>query len=267
MDSDSTEENDCSQHRKRHELTGALQHTISTLVSAGLACFRESNRYFLFYGGKARMSTRKAKAENLRLKSAPTFQDIFGKHWDDLPNVFKKHYANHPYSNDRVTAEGILDVTCRSYMKLLRPFYRLLGSVPAMTEKNVSVTVHFDSSPDTKAFHFNRIFHFSESTPYRFQSRMLQVRGNEVIEIMRFGICWRMAYGWDGGKVTLQHKGYALNLFGHYMPLPITALIGRGDAQEIAIDDDHFDMAVTITHFIFGVVYSYAGRFKVIGAA
>lgn len=208
---------------------------------------------------------KKTKIDNLDLKSTPIFADIFGQNWDSLPNVLQKHYANRPYSNDRVTVEGRLDVSCRSYLHLLRPFYRIVGSVPAVTEKNVPVTLHFESTPDTKAFHFNRIFYFSRTKPYRFESRMQQVCGNEVIEIMRFGMCWRMHYGWDGEKVTLRHKGYALKIFEYYLPLPITLLIGRGDANETAVDDDHFDVDVSITHPLFGIVYSYSGRFKVVG--
>lgn len=209
----------------------------------------------------------KSKIDNLNLKNSPIFQEIFGPAWEGLPKVLKKHYANRPYSTDRVTVEGLLDVSCRSYMRFLRPFYRVLGSLPAVTENNVPVTVNFDSAPDTKAFHFKRVFNFADTMPYHFKSRMLQVSENEVVEIMRFGVCWRMTYSWDGKKVRLRHKGYALKIFGYYLPLPITPLLGRGEADETAVDDDHFDMNVTITHPLFGVVYSYAGSFKVIQQA
>jgi len=199
-------------------------------------------------------------------KNVPIFQSIFAEHWDDLPVVIEKHYANRPCSNDRVTVKGVMDVSCKGYMNLLKPFYRILGSIPVVSASDVPVTVNFDSAPDTQAFHFNRVFHFN-NRPYQFRSRMLQVGGGEVIEVMRFGICWQMNYSWDGNQVTLRHKGYALSLFGYLLPLPITALVGRGDATETAIDDDHFDMEVKVTHPIFGVVYSYGGRFRVIQEA
>jgi len=201
--------------------------------------------------------------ENSDTRTDPIFRSIFGKQWELLPPAIKKHYANRPYSADKVIVEGKLDVICSSYMKLLRPFYRMLGSIPAVTEYRVPVTVSFDSSSDSKAFHFNRAFHFKNRNSYSFRSRMVQTRGNEVIEIMRFGICWRMQYLWEEGKVILQHKGYALNFFGCFLPLPITFFLGRGDAEETPVDDDHFDMNVKITHPWFGEVYSYTGRFKI----
>ncbi len=194
----------------------------------------------------------------------PIFQDIFGEDWGALPPVFKARYANRPFSSDRTRVEGMLDIQCRSFMTWLRPFYRLLGSVPAVSERNVPVTVNFDSHPNTREFHFNRTFNFSQRRTYCFHSRMRQEQGSRLIEIMRFGICWRLSCHWQAGKVRLIHRGYALKLFGVLLPLPISLLVGRGDAEEIAVDDEQFDMRVTITHPILGVIYAYSGRFKLI---
>jgi len=124
--------------------------------------------------------------------------------------------------------------------------------------------VHFDSTPDSKAFCFNRQFHFREHRPYQFRTRMLQIEGNEMVEIMRFGVCWRFQYLWENDTVILRHRGYALKLLGHLIPAPLHWIIGRGDAIERAVDDDHFDMEVTLSHPLFGELYRYAGRFKVI---
>jgi hypothetical protein len=93
---------------------------------------------------------------------------------------------------------------------------------------------------------------------------MLQIKGNEVIEIMRFGLGWKMRYSWDGEKVILAHCGYALNLFGHFIPLPLTILLGAGYAEEHAIDDNTFEMLTHITHPWWGKIYEYKGRFEVV---
>lgn len=206
----------------------------------------------------------KSKIDNLKRSEQPIFTSVFGDRWDKLPAVLKHHYANRPYCRGKVIVEGKLDVYCRSYMKILSPFFRVLGTVPTMTEKQVPVTVHFDSSEHSSAFYFNRVFNFSESKPYHFRSRMIPLGNGEVFEIMRFGICWRTRFDCDSERVTLTHRGYAIKILNFYLPLPITWLIGRGDAEEIAVDDDHFDMKVEMTSPVFGLVYSYAGRFKVV---
>lgn len=195
--------------------------------------------------------------------SEPIFKDIFGDSWDDLPPVMHKHYANRPYCDDKVIVEGKLDVMCDGPIKLLAPLMKLMGQIPARNEKAVSVTVQFQSDENSKAFHFVRTFNFKNDTPYIFKSSMLQIKDNEVIEVMRFGLGWKMLYRWDGEKIVLEHRGYALRILGHFMPIPLTVLMGKGYAEEIAIDDNTFDMITHITHPWWGKVYEYKGRFEV----
>ena len=203
-----------------------------------LANLHRLGRCVLFNGGQAYMAD-------------PIFKPIFGNIWDDLPLALKKHYANRRYANDKVMVEGYLDVSCVKYMRFLRPVFWMLSTVPQMNKKAVAVTVHFESKLDTKEFCFNYAFHFKDKKPYEFRSRMAQIKDNEVMEVMevmRFGICWHMRYLWEDEKVKLRHKGYALKLFGHFIPLPITWLMGRGDVDEWAVDDETFDMYANITH-------------------
>ena len=204
------------------------------------------------------------RIDNLKLKKSPTFQAIFGSEWDNLPAVMQKHYANHPYSNEVTAVEGKLDVYCKPPLLWLSPIMKLMGQVPAFNETNVPVTVHFESDVNSKAFHFNRMFSFSNGSTYKFKSRMLQISGDEVVEIMRFGLGWKMRYGWNGEQVTLTHKGYALYFLGHFIPLPLTFLMGSGNAIEYPVDDNTFDMEVNITHPLWGDMYGYKGRFEVI---
>ena len=200
--------------------------------------------------------------DNLNRKDQPIFQSIFGDAWEDLPPVMRRHYSIRPYSADQVTVEGKLDVTCLHPLKAARPLLLLLGLIPPYTEENVPVTVMFSCAEGTREFCFNRTFYFARRTPYQFRSRMIQIAGNEVVEIMRFGIGWRMKYLWQDGRVILRHKGYVLQWFGCRIPVPLTALFGAGYAEETAVDDNTFDMFVEIRHAWWGKIYGYQGRFK-----
>jgi hypothetical protein len=197
------------------------------------------------------------------MSKEPIFKSIFGVDWDKLPPVMQKHYANRPYSSDVTTVEGILDVMCAGPVKVFAWFFWLIRGIPPHNEKKVPVTVRFESDMDSCFFHFNRAFYFKSRNPYHFRSRMFQVKGSEMIEVMRYRFGWRMNYLWEGDRVKLKHKGYVLYVFGWFIPLPLTFLLGKGYAEECAIDDDSFDMSVTITHPWWGAVYEYKGRFKV----
>jgi predicted DCC family thiol-disulfide oxidoreductase YuxK len=204
-----------------------------------------------------------SRIDNLRLQDEPIFKRIFGADWDALPTVMRKHYANKPYTQDVTVVEGTLDVSCSGPFKYLAPVLWLLRGIPPANEKNVPVTVQFESDPHTQSFTFNRVFQFNHRKPYSFRSRMIQIKDNEVIEIMRFGLCWRMQCVWEDNRVKLNHKGYALHLAGHFIPMPLTLLLGAGNAEEMAIDDNNFEMRVEITHPWWGSIYQYKGLFTV----
>lgn len=196
-------------------------------------------------------------------KIEPIFKSIFAEDWDRLPPVMKKHYANHPYSSNHVTVEGTLDVKCMGLIKALKPLFLFLKLIPPYTQNNVPVIVHFESEENSDFFRFERTFYFNSNRPYKFRSKMRQIKNNEVIEIMRFGIGWHFKCLWQNERVVLNHIGYKLKILGHLIPLPITWLMGSGHAEEKAIDDDNFEMFVEINHPWWGNIYSYKGTFKV----
>ncbi len=78
----------------------------------------------------------------------PVFKPIFGDSWDSLPIVIRKHYANRPYSNDLVTVEGTLDVTCGRVFRIFRPLLHLLGEGNAeeIAVDNDTFDMHVDIS-------------------------------------------------------------------------------------------------------------------------
>lgn len=206
----------------------------------------------------------KNKIRNLIQKDIPIFKPIFGEDWDKLPLVMKRHYANRPYSNDKAVVEGIMDVVSSPLGRLLKPFFKLSGTLVPYEGSNVPVTVTFASSLSHAGFHFNRVFFFPDKKPYQFKSVMYHVLGNEIIEVMRFGLCWRAAYIWTGQKIILEHRGYALRFLGHIVPVPLGLFIGKGNGDETPIDDNSFSMSVAITHPLWGKVFGYNGIFKMI---
>ncbi len=47
---------------------------------------------------------------NVIAPTQPIFQSVLGDDWEALPPVMQAHYAVRPYSNDRVTVRGTLDI-------------------------------------------------------------------------------------------------------------------------------------------------------------
>jgi len=194
--------------------------------------------------------------------STPIFQPIFGESWSILPPVMHLHYANHPFSDDVAVAEGTMDVTFNWLARLLSPLLHLTGALVPYQGRNIPVTVHFRSFPDSSALMFDREFRFPNRKPFYFRSRITPIGGAEVIEYMRFGIGWKADYIYSSGKVKLLHRGYVWRIAGRAIPLPISWILGKGYAEEEALSNTSFRMHMHITHPIWGKLYDYRGIFE-----
>ncbi len=197
----------------------------------------------------------------------PTFAPVFGGTWDGLPPALRLHYANRPFSRDRVTVKGILTIRMGPVMRVFAPVMGALGMLTPCEGTDIPCTVHFLSEPKSRAFIFERHFDFPGRKPYVFRSRLVQTNGHEVVEYMRCGIGWRCTYDYDGAHVRLRHAGYLWRLFGIDIPLwGVDALAGRGSAHETATGEDTFSMRMALGGGLFGQAasYSYEGAFKVI---
>ncbi len=190
----------------------------------------------------------------------PLFKTILGSQWDHLPAVMQKHYAVRPYSDDVVVVKGALDIKIAPFISFLA---RLSGMLIAYSGEQVPVTVTFRSGKNTRAFYFDRVFHYPDKGDIHFLSCMESFGGNELVEFMGYGIGWRMAYEWSGGKMVLRHRGYVWRLFGTLIPLPLSFIMGEAHAEETPLSENAFSMWTHIKHPWFGEGLRYAGTFDV----
>lgn len=201
------------------------------------------------------------------MSNPPTFAPVFGDQWAGMPPALKLHYANRPFSRDRVTVDGTLTVRMGTMTKILAPLFGMLGMLTPRDGDNIPCTVHFISEPGSNAFVFERWFAFPGRKPFCFRSRLVPKQGHEVVEYMRCGVGWRCTYSFEDGRVVLAHKGYLLNLFGLDLPLPWIGevLLGRGHASEEASGERSFRMAMGMKDGLFGaaMAYGYTGEFTV----
>jgi hypothetical protein len=213
----------------------------------------------------------KEPIRNLARPGDPIFKPVFGPAWASLPPVFHRHYANRPFSGDIHVATGVMTVWAAAPLRLFAPLSRALEALPLVCQNAVPVRVTFRSEEAGPALVFDRVFRFEPHDkpgegpgrrPYRFRSRMVPTGGNGITEVMRSGLAWRSAFGYDGEAVTLSHRGYAAALGRWLVPLPLTWLLGRVDAREWATGEDSFGMEVVINHWLFGRIYEYRGAFR-----
>jgi len=192
------------------------------------------------------------------------FETVFNKNWQQLPTVLREHYKNKPCSQDKLQAQGYLELKTHPILKILKPFDKLLGLPPLINCPHVPVFVTYQSELNSAAFKLKRTFNFKNQQPYYFCSSMYHKQNNEVIDVMNFGFSWRIKFILENEQIQLKHNGYALKVFNYFLPLPITFLLGRLDAVEYSINDNTFGMSAELTHWLFGKLYSYTGKFEIL---
>ncbi len=195
------------------------------------------------------------------MKKEHTFKSIFGSAWNNLPPAFQKRYMNRSYTHDITTVEGKMDIHFSKIMSYFVPFFKWLHVLVPYQGNNIPVKVDFRNEIHSDAVYLDRKFYFPGKAPYEFNSCMRVFKNNEVIEYMSFGIGWRIHYFYDGKKIVMQHKGYIWKVFGLNIPMPFAIFIGIGRAEEEIIDDNSYRVTMTISHPLFGSMYSYSGDF------
>jgi hypothetical protein len=140
---------------------------------------------------------------------------------------------------------------------------RLFGMLVPYSGDDIPVKVRFESGPGSAAFRFEREFFYPGKNAVRFSSRMEWLQGNEIVERMRFGFGWRLAYEWDGRRILLSHRGYVWRVLGMDIPIPLEWILGRGYAEEEALSDSEFRMQTCTRHPLFGKTFGYEGRFEI----
>ena len=191
----------------------------------------------------------------------PAFKLVFGSEWEKLPPVFQKRYMNRAFSDDVIAVQGEMEIQNSKVMTYFVPFFKLFRVLVPYQGKNIPVKVDFQSSKNSVAVCLDRYFYFPDKKPWAFHSCMYPLGKNDVLERMAFGLGWRTHYFYDGKKVVMQHRGYVLQIFGINIPLPLTIFLGKGYAEEVPIDDDSYQISMTMTHPWWGVLYTYSGQF------
>ncbi len=194
----------------------------------------------------------------------PIFKSVFEDSWENLPAVFRKKYANRPFSDDVQTLNGKMDIKLSKIAKFIAPLLKLLKVLVPFEGKNIPVIAYCKSNDNTDFYLLERYFYISGTIPYTFCSKFLKIKGADIVEITKFGLGWRCKCIYNAGKIQLIHRGFVWQMFGVLIPIPITYLLGRGYAEEEAIDDNNFRMLVTITHPWLGKVFEYKGQFKIV---
>lgn len=193
----------------------------------------------------------------------PLIQKIYGDQAKEIPKILQDRYSNRPYSKDTLLLKGEMTINLSKPFRVLSPLFRLAGALVPYPAEKIPVTVEFVSDEKSDSILMHRTFYYPDIPPYHFCSRVIYIKDNIVIELMRFGFASKLIYTFDKDTIVMSYGGYVLRLGKWLIPMPLGFLIGRFYAFEKAVSDDKFNMEVKMVHPLFGTIFQYDGYFKI----
>jgi hypothetical protein len=204
------------------------------------------------------------KIPAIQKPSQKTFiQKIVGDQTQLIPNILQQRYSNRTYSKEIILLNGEMNITISKSFNILSPLFRLAGALVPYPAEKIPVLVELVSNENSDMILMCRTLYYSDKTPYHFRSRIMHIKDNIVIELMRFGFGSKLIYNVDKDKIIMNYGGYVLRLGKWLIPIPLSYLIGKFEAYEQAISEDTFNMEVKLVHPIFGKIFQYDGYFKI----
>ena len=100
--------------------------------------------------------------------SEPIFKKVFGKAWDELPQVMHKHYSNRPFCDDVEIAEGKMDVSFGKIFGFFAPLFSFLKLLSPIKGNDIPTRVTFRSDKNYNSLAFEREFFFPKRKKYNF---------------------------------------------------------------------------------------------------
>lgn len=184
-------------------------------------------------------------------------QQILGVQWDQLPPALRAHYRTN--SNTDI---GELDIEYPKWMQLYLNLLHLFGAL--INRRGKAVATQVEKRMVGKLQYWKRFLHFSDGKTVCFNSHWVHAGGNELIEYVNPMLGLRMRLHVDDDKLVYEGRDYVLRLGKIRVPIPEWLVLGHTTIVESAVDADHFAMDFRLRHPLFGQIYRYAGKFKVV---
>lgn len=195
----------------------------------------------------------------------PVIRKALGKQWLDLGDVVRRHYDISPGTSSNMLIEGSMNEVYHSLVaKLFLLPGRLFGALVPYRGRHIPTQVrNWTERDNQQAMFWHRTLQFPARATVIFRSRMEHVRGNEIIEFVRFGMGIRMLLSVRDGALVYESIGYLWKIGGLSLPIPGWAILGNAVIIEKAFSDREFDIDFIIRHPVFGRTFAYSGRFSI----
>ncbi len=189
------------------------------------------------------------------MNNQSVMQKALGEQWQQLPSALQSHHQ-HGTNFD----VGYLDIKYPTFMHPYISFLHLLGAlinrrgnnIPTIVEKHMNGDIQF----------WKRTVRFPGKKTVLFNSFWIHGRKNELIEYINSYVGLRMAVCVKNNKLFYEGCHFIIKVGILLIPIPEWLVLGHTTIIETAVSESEIKMDFKITHPLFGMIFSYSGKFK-----
>ncbi|AFB21170.1 DUF4166 domain-containing protein [Rickettsia canadensis] len=182
---------------------------------------------------------------------------------EKLPIILQKRYNIKPYSNNKITLEGKMNITISKIFQCFSLFCRAVWDLTSYPDNNIPVAVILTSDKTSPIILMHRIFYYKNRAAYHFYSKMILIKDNIILELIRFRIAIKLLYHLENNKIIMDYGRYVLYLGKSLIPIPLHLIIGKFFTYKEIENDKIFNIRVKMVHTLFSKIFEYTGKFKI----
>jgi hypothetical protein len=181
-------------------------------------------------------------------------QAALGDDWHKLPPALQAHYRY-----GKTMEVGYLDI---EYPRFMQGFLNILHVFGALiNRRGAQVPTVVKKWDEAGRQYWRRVVSYPDGKTARFDSFLVSAGGNQLIEFVNPVLGLQMAVYVDGDKLCYRGVRFVAKLGSLLLPIPEWLTLGHTTIVETALDETHFAMDFRLTHWLFGEVFRYAGKF------
>jgi hypothetical protein len=183
---------------------------------------------------------------------------VLGDDWHKLPAVIQRHY--HISGGQQSRLQGTMEIAYPGYLYPLVWLIHLFGGL--VLWRGPAVQANVDKTADGGILHWQRSMTYPDGKIDYFRSQMHFAAAHELIETIGFGFGLRLKVEVRNGDLLYRSQGHFWRWGRLQLNIPDWLLLGSATISEHAVSAEEFYLDFTIKHPLWGVSYSYRGRFR-----
>lgn len=184
------------------------------------------------------------------MNNNPLLQKALGENWNKLPPVLRRHYT--VPRDSKTCLKGKMEIGYPDFLLPLISLIHLCGGLVSRRGEDIETQVEKSITTDNSELLWRRTLKYPDNKKDYFYSRMVYLKNNELIEIVKFGFGLRLKVSVENGNLVYRSNGHIWQCGSLRLTFPDWLVLGTATIIEIPVSEQQFRLEFSIKHPVLG---------------